>query len=249
MISKFELIFKIAKEPKQFLTDKSINCLDAFILGFDAGLIFHGKETSFGQNDKQFINEWVFNELFVTEEHSNRMNAFNCVSPQSYSELITNGEEEAFDQYIKIHREAYIAKPKHSEHAEKDTLMQRDFFKLIESVKKRPGMYVMEWDIAAYENIALGFIYAEERIIKISSSLGKELSEFKSWLDDRYPYGGGIHFSKVIKFTSMGQRLSDIEYFEEHLGMFRNNEASDSPDRTNELMIKNILEHAEKLKE
>jgi len=246
MLNKFELIFKIAKNPKEFLIDKSINCLEAFLIGVDSGLAFHEKEPINNIIDRQFLNEWIFKEFIVSEEHSNRMNAFNCMSLQSYCELMTSGEEEAFDLYIKSCKEAYLAKPQSNIQAKNTTLPQRNFFEFIEFVKKRPGMYVRGWDIKIYENIAQGYIYAEEHILKIHSELNNELTGFKDWLDKRYPYGTGVCFSKIIEFTAVGQRLSDIEYFEEHLDMFRKKESPNAPDRTNELMVKNILEHAQK---
>jgi hypothetical protein len=247
MIDETELILEIAKSPNMYLTDKLLDSLHSFLMGVDAGLSAHGKEPIKSKADCKFIRDWFFKEFLVTEEHASRVNAFNCMSPYSFCELMCGGEQDAFDHYIKTRKEAFLASPKgENENAVELRLPEMGFFEFIEYVKKRPGMYVMKWDVLAYEDIARGFIYAEEYLLNIDSELKRELTGFKEWLDQRYPYGVGRPFSKVIKFTSAGQLHTDIEYLEECLDMYRGNEAPDSVDRTQELMIKNILEHTKK---
>jgi hypothetical protein len=250
MIDETELILEIAKSPTEYLTDKSLDALHAFLMGVDAGLAAHGKGPLVSGVDQQFLRDWFYRNLLVAEEHASRMNAFNCMSPSAFCELMCDGEQDAFELYIKTRKEAFLASPNPKDKSDDGFRMsKKSFFEFIEFVKKRPGMYVTNWDILAYDNMARGFVYAEEIILGISSDLKIELEAFKEWLDQRYPYGVGRPFSKVIKFTSTGQRHTDIEYFEEHLDMFRGNESPDASDRTQELMIKNILKHTKNLEE
>jgi hypothetical protein len=210
-----------------------------------AGLAAHGKGPLDSIVNHDILRDWFLKGFEVTEEHASRMNAFNCMSPNSLCEFMCDGEQDAFELYIKTRKEIFLASPNSKpKDDEVFRLPKRGFFEFIEFVKKRPGMYVEKWDILAYENIARGFIHAEEIILGLSSDLKAELVAFKEWLDYRYPYGVGRPFSRVIKLTSAGQRYTDIEYFEEHLDMFRNNEPPDSADRTQQIMIENILKHA-----
>ncbi len=215
-------------------------------MGVDAYLIHNENQALRDDVAPNAIRKWFFKDLVVTEEHVSRINAFNCMSPSSLCRLMSDSDESAFELYIKTRREAYLASPKvESENVVFDA-KPLTFFEFIELVKKRPGMYVEKWDISAYENMARGYIYAESDLLGKNSSLKSELTKFKNWLDERYPYGIKRPFSKVIEFTCKGQRHTDIECFEEHLEMFRNGEAPNAPDKTQELMTNNIVKHSKK---
>ena len=248
MIEETKLVTIIHNAPLDYLTEKTLDALESFLIGVHAYLV-HNKSTCLTDNiANNAIREWFLKDLIVTEEHASRMNAFNCMSPISYCRLMSDSDEAAFNLYVNMRREAYLASPKINVPNEPYNAKPLTFFEFIERVKKRPGMYVEKWDISAYENMARGYIYAECELVGGESDLKNELQEFKCWLDERYPYGINRPFSKVIEFTCKGQRLSDIEYFEEHLDMFRGNEAADTQDRTQELMITNIIKHAKKMK-
>jgi hypothetical protein len=247
MWTSSELVFKIAKKPDKFLIDKSLNSLLCFELGVDAGLAYHNKPHLRQVPSRDFFFNWVLKDFETAEEHRKRLNGLNCLSPTSYSILMSNGQEDAFDIYIRMLKEACLVAPKSNQDEDNSNYPSLPFFEFIESVKKRPGMYSLEWNIIAYENILNGFIFAEEKLLNKKSTLSSEITDFKKWLDERYPFGIGRPFSKVISFVSVGHRLAEIDFFEEHYEMFTQKLPSDTPDKTNALMKQNILKHIENL--
>jgi hypothetical protein len=240
------VIERIAANPEAQLGRRSLKSLAAYLIGYDSALQAYGLGPAYDSIDRAAFQSWVQSLLAMTAEHKSRLNAFSCVSPASYAQLISATDYQAFDAYLKLRRDAAHECPNRCpDNDSSRTPPNAEAVSLptiLKAILDRPPMYFGN-DCSTHELFAFcnGFLAAELEIGEQNSKNQTFLWEFQAWLDLRYPFGKGRPWGHTVHFLAMGSGDRAFAAFGECLDMYSKGEAPDSADRSEQQMIRSIL--------
>ena len=207
------LIQRIKENPVSYLDKPSITCLHSFLIGylstrFDLGLDREGSRIDGFQ-------EWI------------QERAKTAVS-QSWAGIILFGsgsDRSAFDRFfvefqmflnqrddLKIQENNINEKSQ----VNKDDLKthDRELYELMESIKKRPGMYLGHSSITKLDMTLRGRNFALRELGIDLTEQEREFAGFQFWVQEKYRAKSGQSWAKIILFYSVDDHEALIRFFE-----------------------------------
>lgn len=242
------LIARVAAAPETHIGRKSVALLSAYLMGYSEACDALHVPLPHDPLDGDRFYDWIARQMEFTAEHKSRLNAFACVSPYSYATLIGRDDSEAFDHLLRLRSQAIqeIGKvPTPPVARVTEFTPSKTAFEFITLVRARPAMYLGNgWSIADVWALLNGYLWCELDHAIGDSETRRVLSGFQSWMEDRYPFGRGLTWDRIIHFLSLAGSDRAFESFELHLEMYRRGVPSNEPDPIQQEMLRNIIRHA-----
>lgn len=115
-----------------------------------------------------------------------------------------------------------------------------------EGIRKRPAMYFGNDPSASHIwSMMSGFRWAEIDECGEQGQASAFLTQFQSWIEERFPFSKGIPWHRTLFFVSLGSSSRSLGTFFDCFDLFRSGEASDSPSRAARIMMESISEEFE----
>ncbi|WP_375509372.1 hypothetical protein [uncultured Nostoc sp.] len=205
------LLQEIKDNPVMYIDKPSITCLHSFLKGYLSGLIRLGF-TQEGSGTDGF-NEWM------------QERAKTNVS-QSWAGIILfgSGSErtafyrlfEEFDQFLKHKNSSKIQESEDVLKLRQDLrFSQFDIYnEILNSIKKRPGMYLGTNSITRLDMLLRGYSLARKEVGVPPTEPEREFEGFQSWIEEKYRINSGQSWSKIILFYSIDEYEALQKFFE-----------------------------------
>jgi hypothetical protein len=247
------VIERVAGDPESHLGRQSLRALFAYLSGYSDSLSAYGVDSPHDPIDEGLFFAWVRSRITMTDEHASRLNAWSCVSPASVAELMSSTDQEAFTTYLELRRQASAecAAPALAAQACQPAVPStaNPLLASLAPILERPHMYFGS-DSSTHEVYAYckGFLAAEHDLGIGPTESERLMRGFQDWLDQRYPFAKGRPWGHTFHFLKLSHAPSAVAAFAEHLEMYSAGEHPHATDRTQQLLIQNILKHAAALK-
>jgi hypothetical protein len=224
------LFQNIKENPVLYLDKPSITCLDLFLIGYLSTRTELGLDRE-GSGIEGF-QEWIQNR-----EKTN-------VS-QSWARTIlflSGSERSAFYDFFRLFEifcewEKKLYK-EDNEHKNQSIKIKNDFrfymrqlYEFLDSIKKRPAMYLLTPSITRLDMLLRGYALARREAGLEPTEEEKEFEGFQSWVQEKYGINSGQSWSKIILFYSVDEYEAlqkFFELFEEYLNKNKSSEVDEN---------------------
>jgi hypothetical protein len=236
-----DLIARVSVAPHDQLSRKSLRCLNAYLAGYDASLGANTGNVLSDPIDRDAWEAWRDQNVKLTVEHADRLNAFSCFSLTAYAELLAADDRDAFDVYVDLRQRIQRSRVAHNEPS-KCTISQfsRCIVDNLACVVQRPAMHFgngcSTHELFAFAN---GFIACDSDL-ENGEDNRRILSQFQDWVNVRYPIASTRPWSHTFHFLALSDGPSALKCFEEHFVLFRNAAPPDVQDPMQRRIIENI---------
>ncbi|MEC4818115.1 MAG: hypothetical protein SAK29_33315 [Scytonema sp. PMC 1069.18] len=215
------LLQDIKENPVMYLDKPSIICLHSFLNGYlDAQMVLGlDREGSEIEGFQEWIQERVKTKV-----------------SQSWSGIIlfiSGSEKNAFYSFFQLFDE--FLNQKKTSKSEQDSVRENfqsnvddlksqrydfDPYKLLEWIKKRPGMYLGSASITRLDMLLRGYSLAKREVGLPPTEQEQNFDGFQSWVQERYGVKSNQSWAKIILFYSTDEQEAlerFFELFEEYL--------------------------------
>lgn len=193
-----ELIFKIKKEPKVFINQKSLRSFDNFIGGYDYCAY---------ENNIYDCNCWHGFQEYVEKK-------YNSHTTHGWAQLIdfySDSDEEAFDNFFKIFEE-FLKMPQKPFKNYFNEEIKPSNYELLKRIYKRPGLYLRIKSLRNLFEFLNGYIYCC-KTYNIEENF--HLNKFEKHLQKKYKTSNRSWY-KILSFNCLTDELCFDKFFIEY---------------------------------
>ncbi|MDZ8137680.1 MAG: hypothetical protein RM049_20645 [Nostoc sp. DedQUE04] len=205
------LLQDIKDNPVMYLNKPSITCLDSFLVGYLSTRSEMGLERE-GSGIEGF-QDWI-----QEREKTN--------ISQSWAGILLffgGSERSAFSNFFELF-EIFLKRNESSPNKENGKSLNssgndlrfsvRALYELLDSIKKRPGMYLGTSSITKLDMLLRGYSLAQREVGVPLTEQEREFEGFQSWVQEKYGIKSGQSWSKIILFYSVDEHEALQKFFE-----------------------------------
>ena len=245
MLDVPELLARVVADPDPHLGRKSLPLWRSYLRGYRTACDSLGRPHPHDPLDRDRFQRWIEKRVPMRNEHVTQLTASSCVSPATYAELMADDEAEALDRFVALRAEARAelpAAPK-PKPAEKRPPIARTALDLVAEIRERPEKHFGGgWCLGYLWATFSGYVWCERDHGIENSKTKSTLDEFQTWMEERYPFGRGRSWDKIIRFLRLRSPEWSFDSFVEHLEMFRSGE----PPTAEDPAIKRLADYIQK---
>lgn len=204
------------------------------------------------------LNIWLEAQVETTPEHRSRLNAFNWLTIENLASMSSRTDEEAIRKYQELLKRAeeecpLVDVPVNLNSKSYDTsaykiqviTQPRSLDEVVLNLEEGYRLYLgNNGNLATLWSYLMGYKWACKDKGGLEDTEVERLDSFQEWIDQRYPFGKGVPWSKTITILSLDVSSRAIKSFVEHWNLFNAGRSPTTQDPTTKMMLENIVEHA-----
>ncbi|MEH2275433.1 MAG: hypothetical protein V7K40_11745 [Nostoc sp.] len=222
------LLQDIKNNPVIYLDKPSITCLDSFLVGYLSTRTEMGLDRE-GSGIEGF-QEWIQEREKTTISQSwAGILIFVCGSERNaFSNFF-----ELFERFLKEDESSQKKENGNNFNSSGNDLIfsVRALYELLNSIKKRPGMYLGTSSITKLDMLLRGYSLAQREVGIPPTEQEREFEGFQLWIQEKYGIKSGQSWSKIILFYSVDEDEAlqkFFQLFEEYLNKNKSSEVDEN---------------------